>query len=106
MRLGDANPMSSSIDEAFKLVGIVASASYLRQGQQLISNFSRAVKFTLLGHSGHWVFSRGQAAMGRLPVARLGPVSYVPFLIKVRSWHQIQFVVPSRKSRWLLQCCC
>ncbi|OYV29059.1 MAG: hypothetical protein B7Z79_11385 [Thiomonas sp. 20-64-9] len=71
MRLGDANPMSSTIDEAFKLVGIVASASYLRQGQQLISNFSRAVKFTLLGLCGHWPLLVATTAMVDSAVAEV-----------------------------------
>ncbi|WP_232456702.1 hypothetical protein [Burkholderia ubonensis] len=43
MRLGDAHPMSSKIDEALKLAGIDASASYLRQGEQLIRNFGHAL---------------------------------------------------------------
>jgi len=43
MRLGDAHPTSSKIGEALKLAGIDVSASYLRQGEQLISNFGHAV---------------------------------------------------------------
>lgn len=43
MRLGDAHPTSSKIDEALKLAGIDTSASYLRQGEQLISNFGHAI---------------------------------------------------------------
>lgn len=43
MRVGDAHPTSSKIGEALKLVGIDASASYLRQGEQLIRNFGHAV---------------------------------------------------------------
>lgn len=43
MRLGDAHPTSSKIGEALKLAGIDPTASYLRQGEQLISNFGHAV---------------------------------------------------------------
>lgn len=43
MRLGDAHPTSSKIGEALKLAGIDTSASYLRQGEQLIGNFGHAV---------------------------------------------------------------
>jgi hypothetical protein len=43
MRLGDAHPTSSKIDEALKLAGIDTAASYLRQGEQLIRNFGQAV---------------------------------------------------------------
>lgn len=43
MRIGDAHPTSSKIAEALKLAGIDATASYLRQGEQLIRNFGHAV---------------------------------------------------------------
>lgn len=43
MRLGDAHPTSSKIGEALKLVGIDTTRSYLRQGEQLISNFGYAI---------------------------------------------------------------
>ena len=43
MRLGDAHPTSSKIGEALKLAGIDTTASYLRQGEQLISNFCHAI---------------------------------------------------------------
>lgn len=43
MRLGDAHPTSSKIGEALKLAGIDTTASYLRQGEQLIHNFGHAV---------------------------------------------------------------
>jgi hypothetical protein len=43
MRLGDAHPTSSKIDEALKLAGIDTGASYLRQGEQLIRNFGHAI---------------------------------------------------------------
>jgi len=43
MRLGDAHPTSSKIGEAIKLAGIDTTASYLRQGEQLIRNFGHAV---------------------------------------------------------------
>lgn len=46
MRLGDAHPTSSKIGEALKLAGISTAASYLRQGEQLIGNFGRAVRCT------------------------------------------------------------
>lgn len=43
MRLGDAHPTSSKIGEALKLAGIDITASYLRQGEQLIRNFGHAI---------------------------------------------------------------
>lgn len=46
MRVGDAHPTSSKIGDALKLVGIDESKSFLRQGEQLISNF---------GHSIWWI---------------------------------------------------
>ena len=46
MRLGDAHPTSLKIGEALKLAGIDTSASYLRQGEQLIGNFGHAVWWT------------------------------------------------------------
>ncbi|MBL8712958.1 MAG: recombinase family protein [Alphaproteobacteria bacterium] len=43
MRLGDAHPTSSKIGEALKLAGINESNSFLRQGEQLISNFGHSI---------------------------------------------------------------
>jgi hypothetical protein len=43
MRVGDAHPTSSKIGEALKLAGIDESGSFLRQGEQLISNFGQSV---------------------------------------------------------------
>ena len=43
MRVGDAHPTGSAIGDALKLAGIDESASYLRQGEQLISNVGQAV---------------------------------------------------------------
>ena len=43
MRLGDAHPTSSKIGEALKLAGIDESKSFLRQGEQLISNFGQSI---------------------------------------------------------------
>lgn len=43
MRLGDAHPTSSKISDALKLAGVDATASPLRQGEQLIRNFGHAV---------------------------------------------------------------
>lgn len=43
MRVGDAHPTGSKIGDAFKLAGIDQSGSFLRQGEQLISNFGRSV---------------------------------------------------------------
>ncbi len=43
MRVGDAHPTSSKISEALKLAGIDESKSFLRQGEQLISNFGRSI---------------------------------------------------------------
>ena len=43
MRVGDAHPTSSKIDEALELAGIDSENSYLRQGQQLISNVGRSI---------------------------------------------------------------
>jgi len=51
LRLGDAHPTSSKIGEALKLASIDTSASYLRQGEQLISNFSHAI-----WHTGNLLF--------------------------------------------------
>lgn len=43
MRLGDAHPTGSKIEEAIKLAGIDENQSFLRQGKQLISNFGQAI---------------------------------------------------------------
>lgn len=43
MRVGDAHPTSSKIGEALKLAGIDDSRSFLRQGEQLISNFGQSI---------------------------------------------------------------
>ena len=43
MRVGDAHPTSSKIGEALKLAGIDESNSFLRQGEQLISNFGQSI---------------------------------------------------------------
>ncbi len=43
MRLGDAHPTSSEIGEALKLAGIDGNLSFLRQGEQLISNFGESI---------------------------------------------------------------
>lgn len=43
MRVGDAHPTGSKIDEALKLAGIDETRSYLRQGEQLIHNVGRSV---------------------------------------------------------------
>lgn len=43
MRLGDAHPTGSKIEDAIKLAGIDQSLSFLRQGEQLINNFGRAI---------------------------------------------------------------
>lgn len=43
MRVGDAHPTSSKIGEALKLAGINNEDSFLRQGQQLISNFGQSI---------------------------------------------------------------
>jgi len=43
MRVGDAHPTSSKIGEALKLAGIDESKSFLRQGEQLISNFGQSI---------------------------------------------------------------
>ncbi|GGP84589.1 hypothetical protein [Shewanella ulleungensis] len=43
MRVGDAHPTSSKIGDALKLVGIDDSNSFLRQGEQLISNFGQSI---------------------------------------------------------------
>jgi len=44
MRLGDAHPTSSKIGEALKLAGIDESKSFIRQGEQLISNFGQSIR--------------------------------------------------------------
>ena len=46
MRVGDAHPTGSKVTDAIKLAGIDQSSSYLRQGEQLIHNFGRAVWYT------------------------------------------------------------
>lgn len=43
MRVGDAHPTSSKIGDALKLAGIDDSNSFLRQGEQLISNFGQSI---------------------------------------------------------------
>lgn len=43
MRVGDAHPTSSKIGDALKLAGIDEGKSFLRQGEQLISNFGQAI---------------------------------------------------------------
>ena len=43
MRLGDAHPTGSKIEEAIKLAEIDENQSFLRQGEQLIFNFGRAI---------------------------------------------------------------
>jgi len=43
MRVGDAHPTGSNIGDALKLAGIDEGSSFLRQGEQLISNFGRSV---------------------------------------------------------------
>ncbi|EGQ9934673.1 hypothetical protein ACEOHO_003534 [Vibrio vulnificus] len=45
MRVGDAHPTSSKIDEALKLAGIDDDNSFLRQGEQLISNVGQSIWF-------------------------------------------------------------
>lgn len=43
MRVGDAHPTSSKIGDALKLAGIDDRNSFLRQGEQLISNFGQSI---------------------------------------------------------------
>lgn len=43
MRVGDAHPTSSKILDAIKLAGIKESNSFLKQGEQLISNFGQSI---------------------------------------------------------------
>lgn len=43
MRVGDAHPTSSDIADALTLAGVDDSRSFLRQGEQLISNFGQAI---------------------------------------------------------------
>jgi hypothetical protein len=43
MRVGDAHPTSSKIGDALKLAGIDDNNSFLRQGEQLISNFGQSI---------------------------------------------------------------
>jgi hypothetical protein len=43
MRVGDAHPTSSKIGDALKLAGIDDSKTFLRQGEQLISNFGQSI---------------------------------------------------------------
>lgn len=53
MRIGDAHPTSSKIEEAIKLAGIDTNQSFLRQGEQLISNFGQSIWCV-----GHALFER------------------------------------------------
>ena len=46
MRIGDAHPTGSKIEDAIKLAGIDQSISFLRQGEQLIQNYARAIWWT------------------------------------------------------------
>lgn len=46
MRVGDAHPTGSKILDAIKLAGIDQNLSFLRQGEQLIHNFGRAIWVT------------------------------------------------------------
>lgn len=43
MRLGDAHPTSSKIDQALTLAGVDSETSYLKQGETLIKNFGYSV---------------------------------------------------------------
>ena len=43
MRIGDAHPTSSKIGDALELAKIDVDSSYLKQGEQLISNFGQSV---------------------------------------------------------------
>lgn len=43
MRVGDAHPASSNIGEALELAGIDDENTFLKQGQQLISNFGQSI---------------------------------------------------------------
>ncbi|EOQ97251.1 hypothetical protein LEP1GSC195_1642 [Leptospira wolbachii serovar Codice str. CDC] len=43
MRIGDAHPTSSKIEDALKLAGIDWNKSFQRQGEQLISNFGQSI---------------------------------------------------------------
>jgi hypothetical protein len=43
LRIGDAHPTSSDIEEAFALAGIDRSRSHLRQAQQMIDNYAHAI---------------------------------------------------------------
>ncbi|HGF3774364.1 TPA: hypothetical protein ACF37B_003245 [Vibrio parahaemolyticus] len=43
MRVGDAHPTSSKIGEALELAGIDSETSFLKQGQQLISNVGQSI---------------------------------------------------------------
>lgn len=43
MRVGDAHPTGSKIGDALQLAGIDEDNSFLRQGEELISNFAQAV---------------------------------------------------------------
>jgi hypothetical protein len=43
MRVGDAHPTSSKIGDALKIAGVDESKSFLRQGEQLISNFGQSI---------------------------------------------------------------
>lgn len=45
MRVGDAHPTGSKIEDSLRLAGIDQDGSFLKQGEQLIHNFGRAIWF-------------------------------------------------------------
>ena len=55
MRLGDAHPTRSKIGDALNLAGIDENKSFLRQGEQLISNFGQAI-----WHIGQSIFRKSE----------------------------------------------
>jgi hypothetical protein len=55
MRVGDAHPTGSKIGEALELAGVEESATFLKQGEQLIYNFGKSIWWI-----GKLLFGQGQ----------------------------------------------
>ena len=64
MRLGDAHPTGSKVADAIKLAGIDQNLSYLRQGEQLLNNFGRAIWYV-----GNFMFGQSKDPSDNKPSA-------------------------------------
>ena len=54
LRIGDAHPAESKIEDALHLAQINTSLSYLKQGTQLLVNFANALRMIVLLLQTHW----------------------------------------------------